>query len=62
MGYSYRHGAGHRFNPTEVNYRANLRALQKLGVTHVLAATACGSLKEEKKPGDMVILDSFIDR
>ena len=49
-------------NPTIVNYRANIRAMQKLGVTHILAATACGSLKEEKKPGDLVILDSFIDR
>ena len=57
-----RHGKKHHVNPTEVNYRANIRALQKLGVTHILAMTACGSLKEEKRPGDVCILDSFIDR
>jgi len=57
-----RHGRKHVFNPTDVPYRANIRALQKIGVTHVLAATACGSLKEELPPGHLVVLDSFIDR
>jgi len=57
-----RHGAQHQFNPSEVNYRANLLALKDLGVTHVLAATACGSLREDMPPGHFVILDSFIDR
>ena len=40
-----RHGKDHRFNPTEVNYRANIDAMRQLGVTHILSATACGSLK-----------------
>jgi len=57
-----RHGRKHSLNPTEVNYRANIRAMKKLGVTHILATTCCGSLREEMKPGDFVVLDSFIDR
>lgn len=57
-----RHGRNHSVNPTNVNYRANIAAFKQLGVTHILAATACGSLKEEFAPGDFVILDSFIDR
>lgn len=57
-----RHGPGHKYNPSEVNYRANLLALKDVGVTHILAATACGSLQEKFAPGSFVILDSFIDR
>jgi len=57
-----RHGPKHQFNPSEVNYRANILALKDVGVTHILAATACGSLKEEMPPGHFVVLDSFIDR
>lgn len=57
-----RHGQGHKFNPTEVNYRANIRALHLEGCTHVLAATCCGSLREDFAPGDFVLVDSFIDR
>jgi len=57
-----RHGPNHRINPTNVNYRANISALKRLGCTHILATTACGSLKKEIKPGDFVILDQFIDR
>jgi len=57
-----RHGDHHSIPPGEVNYRANIWALKQLGVTHILAATACGSLREEIKPGMFVILDSFIDR
>merc|ERR1719270_2711346 len=57
-----RHGKDHRFNPTEVNYRANIDAMRQLGVTHLLSATACGSLKEELPPGHFVILVSFLDR
>ena len=60
--FTFRHGPNHQFSPTEVNYRANILALKDLGVTHILAATACGSLKEEMPPGHFVILDSFIDR
>lgn len=47
---------------SDVNYRANIWALKQLGCTHILATTATGSLVEEYKPGDLVILDDFIDR
>ena len=57
-----RHGIGHRINPSNVNYRANIWAMKKLGVTHILASSAVGSLKEEYKPGDLVLTDQFIDR
>lgn len=48
--------------PTNVNYRANIMALKMQGCTHIIATTACGSLKEEIKPGHFVFLDQFIDR
>ncbi len=48
--------------PTNVNYRANIEALRLAGCTHIIATTACGSLKEEIHPGDVVFLDQFIDR
>jgi 5'-methylthioadenosine phosphorylase len=56
-----RHGRKHDVSPTNINYRANIWALKEAGCTHILASTACGSLKEEIKPGNLVILDSFID-
>jgi 5'-methylthioadenosine phosphorylase len=56
-----RHGKKHQFSPTQVNYRANIRALKDQGVSHILATTACGSLREEICRGDFVILDQFID-
>jgi len=56
-----RHGIGHKISPTKVNYKANIQALKENGVTHILSTTACGSLKEEIKRGDLVILDQFID-
>jgi 5'-methylthioadenosine phosphorylase len=56
-----RHGKQHQYSPTEVNYRANLHALKEAGVTHILATTACGSLKEEIGRGHFVVLDQFID-
>ncbi len=56
-----RHGKSHQFSPTEVNNRANLKALQKQGVTHILATTACGSLRTEIERGHFVVLDQFID-
>jgi len=56
-----RHGRDHSIPPTQVNNRANIWAIQKLGCTHILATTACGSLREEIKRGDLVILDQFID-
>ena len=56
-----RHGKHHQYAPGEVNYRANLSALKAAGVTHILATTACGSLKEEIGRGHFVVLDQFID-
>lgn len=57
-----RHGRGHRFNPSEVPYRANIWALKQLGVTDVLSVSAVGSMREEIHPGDMVLVTQFIDR
>lgn len=57
-----RHGIGHRFTPTEVNYRANVWALKQMGVTSVLSVSAVGSLKEEIAPGHLVVPDQIIDR
>jgi 5'-methylthioadenosine phosphorylase len=57
-----RHGRKHQFSPSQVNYRANIHALRDCGVTHILATTACGSLREEIGRGDFVILDQFIDQ
>jgi len=57
-----RHGRGHRFLPSEVNYRANVWGLKKLGVQHVLSVSAVGSLRESIEPGHMVCPDQFIDR
>ncbi|MBU0762124.1 MAG: MTAP family purine nucleoside phosphorylase, partial [Candidatus Altiarchaeota archaeon] len=56
-----RHGRNHQYSPTEVNYRANIQAFKDEGVTHILATTACGSLREEIDRGHFVILDQFID-
>ena len=57
-----RHGKKHSIRPTDVNSRANIFALKKLGVQRVLAPSTVGSLKEEYKPGDIVFVDQFIDR
>lgn len=57
-----RHGKGHRINPSEINYRANIYALKKLGVDRIISVTACGSLRENFKPLDFVIPDQFVDR
>ncbi|KAL9951940.1 hypothetical protein ACROYT_G044696 [Oculina patagonica] len=57
-----RHGRKHTVMPTDINYRANIYALKEEGCTHVVVTTACGSLKEEYKPGDLVFPDQFIDR
>jgi 5'-methylthioadenosine phosphorylase len=56
-----RHGRKHTIPPTQVNYRANIHALKDQGCTHILATTACGSLREKIERGDLVILDQFID-
>ena len=57
-----RHGRGHRWLPTEVNFRANIFAMKKLGVDRIISVSAVGSLREEIAPGDIVIPDQFIDR
>jgi 5'-methylthioadenosine phosphorylase len=57
-----RHGKKHTIRPTDVNSRANIFALKKLGVQRILAPSAVGSLKEDYKPGDIVFVDQFIDR
>jgi 5'-methylthioadenosine phosphorylase len=56
-----RHGRNHSIPPTQVNNRANILALKESGCSHILASTACGSLREEIKRGDIVIPDQFID-
>ena len=57
-----RHGRGHRYMPTELNYRANIYGLKQLGVERVISLSAVGSLKEEHHPLDFVIPDQFVDR
>jgi 5'-methylthioadenosine phosphorylase len=57
-----RHGRGHRFLPSEINYRANVHALKQLGAERVLSISAVGSLKGGVAPGDVVLVDQFIDR
>src|SRR5262245_7344894 len=57
-----RHGRGHRILPSELNFRANIYGMKKLGVDHLIAVSAVGSLKKEIAPGEIVIPDQFIDR
>jgi 5'-methylthioadenosine phosphorylase len=57
-----RHGRGHKVPPSAINFRANIDALKRTGVTDLLSISACGSLKEELPPGHFVIVDQFIDR
>ena len=57
-----RHGPGHRFSPSEINYRANVFALKAAGATRVLSVSAVGSLKDGLSPGDYVLVDQFIDK
>lgn len=56
-----RHGKGHRFSPSEINYLANVYALKAIGVRRVISVSAVGSMKESMKPGDVVLPDQFID-
>jgi len=62
MAFLPRHGRGHKIPPSEVNYRANIDALKRLGVTDILSLSAVGSLKESLAPETFVIVDQFIDR
>jgi 5'-methylthioadenosine phosphorylase len=57
-----RHGRGHRFSPTTINYRANIDVLKRAGVTDLISLSACGSFREELAPGTFVLIDQFIDR
>jgi 5'-methylthioadenosine phosphorylase len=57
-----RHGRGHRFSPSTINYRANIDALKRVGVTDIIALSACGSFRRELYPGIFVMIDQFVDR
>ena len=57
-----RHGRGHRLSPSEINYRANIDALKRAGVTDLVSLSACGSFKPELYPGLFVLVDQFVDR
>ena len=57
-----RHGRGHRISPSDINFRANIDALKRSGVTDLISVSAVGSLKEELPPGTFVLVDQFIDR
>lgn len=57
-----RHGRGHVYAPSDINYRANIDVLKRCGVTDLVSVSACGSLKEELAPGTFVLVDQFIDR
>ena len=57
-----RHSRGHKINPSNINFRANIDAMKQLGVTDIISVSAVGSLKEELEPGKFVIIDQFIDR
>ena len=57
-----RHGRGHRYSPSDINYRANVAALKLAGVTDLVSFSACGSYREELSPGTFVLVDNFVDR
>ncbi len=57
-----RHGAGHIYSPSTINYRANIDVLKRVGVTDLVSISACGSLREDLPPGTFVIVDQFNDR
>eukprot|EP00040_Diaphanoeca_grandis_P019344 m.102088 g.102088 ORF g.102088 m.102088 type:complete len:248 (+) comp27382_c0_seq1:139-882(+) len=57
-----RHGVGHRYSPSEVNYRANIFGFKKLGVSWIIAVSAVGSLQEEIDQGDIVLVNQFVDK
>jgi 5'-methylthioadenosine phosphorylase len=57
-----RHGRGHRIPPSRIDYRANIDALKRAGVTDVVSVSACGSLRQELSPGTFVLVDQFVDR
>jgi 5'-methylthioadenosine phosphorylase len=62
MAFLPRHGRGHIQTPTSINYRANIDAMKRIGVTDILSISACGSFREDLPPGHFVLVDQFIDR
>ena len=57
-----RHGRGHRFSPSDINYRANIDVLKRIGVTDIVSVSAVGSLRDELPPGTFVLVDQYVDR
>src|SRR5262245_2600366 len=57
-----RHDQGHRLSPSDINYRANIDVLKRVGVTDLISLSACGSFREELPPGTFVLVDQFVDR
>lgn len=57
-----RHGRGHRFSPSDIDYRANIDVLKRAGVTDLVSVSACGSFREDLPPGRFVLVDQFVDR
>ena len=57
-----RHGRGHRLAPSDINYRANIDAMKRAGVTDLVSVSACGSFREDMPPGTFILVDQFIDR
>ncbi len=57
-----RHDTGHRLSPSDINYRANIDILKRVGVTDLVSLSACGSFKEDLAPGTFVLVDQFVDR
>src|SRR6202166_1647228 len=57
-----RHDKGHRLSPSDINYRANIDVLKRVGVTDLVSLSACGSFREELPPGTFVLIDQFVDR
>jgi 5'-methylthioadenosine phosphorylase len=57
-----RHDKGHRLSPSDINYRANIDVMKRVGVTDLISLSACGSFKEELPPGTFVLVDQFVDR
>ena len=62
MVFLSRHDKGHRLSPSDINYRANIDVLKRVGVTDLVSLSACGSFKEELPPGTFVLVDQFVDR
>ncbi len=62
MAFLPRHGRGHKYSPTSINYRANIDAMKRAGVTDIISVSAVGSLREDLGPGHFVLVDQFIDR